>query len=125
MERTASAASISSPDYKPAILVSSNRVSLDIGYGSPTDGDDIELRMKSGDVFTVPELAMQRPLPPSNSTIFTRPVATASETSAPHGNQSDTNRNTSELAPVDGGFGAWSFVRASASGRRPLLKGHS
>ncbi|KIM26701.1 hypothetical protein M408DRAFT_16862 [Serendipita vermifera MAFF 305830] len=68
-------------------------------------------------MFTVAELAMQRPLPPSSSTIFTTnktiPPVEEVFSSSKDASQIDINRNTSELAPVDGGFGAWSFLLAA------------
>ena len=96
-------------DFSPAILVIPERVSLDIRYGS-SNGDDIELQMKSKEGVNVMDVATHCPLPPSTSTIFTIPVTSPSETPALSGSQNEINRNTSELAPVDRGFGAWSFV---------------
>ena len=98
-------------EYVPAVLGVSKRTSIDIGYISSSGKDDIELQEKGDDRFVVPELVNQQGLPPSASTLFTRQISTPAEGRI-DGNliQADLNRNTLELAPVDGGFGAWSFV---------------
>lgn len=126
METPDSPTSLSSHgDFAPAIFGTSKRASIDIGYVSSNAGDDIELNTKAITEFAIPELAYQRPLPPSNSTIFTKRMTPPLEDpSTQNGSLVDITRNTSELAPVDGGFGAWSFV-STLLPIRALLIDHS
>jgi hypothetical protein len=57
------------------------------------------------------ELATRLPLPPSTSTVFTRDNNASIEITSQTGDSAaDIHRHESALAPVDGGFGAWSFV---------------
>lgn len=71
------------------------------------------------------ELARTLPLPPSTSTIYLQnntSVNVSRSRSGPRSRSIDVNlgdsqpeviRTTSALAPVDGGFGAWSYVSLS------------
>jgi len=54
--------------------------------------------------LTALELAIQTPLPLSSSTIF----ISVEPDDTP---RASILRNESSLAPIDGGFGAWSFIR--------------
>jgi hypothetical protein len=65
------------------------------------------------------ETATHIPLPASTSTILLQNMGSSVTGDAPLANDQDHNRNISSLAPADGGFGAWSFVRhLSVSGTR-------
>lgn len=54
------------------------------------------------------ELAILTPLPPSMSTLC---LAEEVDSEFSNSSEGSTHRNESELAPVDRGMGAWSFVR--------------
>jgi hypothetical protein len=56
------------------------------------------------------EMATQLPLPESTSSILLQEIRSSEISEAPLASEQGTNRNVSALAPVDGGFGAWSYV---------------
>lgn len=79
------------------------------------NGDVIELERRNNSVL---ELARTLPLPPSTSTLYLQNNASAnvsrsiSESLSDNldDSQAEGIRTASALAPVDGGFGAWSYV---------------
>lgn len=96
--------------YNATLLATQIGPSIDKKGSNTTFGIQSQIT-ETNPQYDAIELARRIPLPPSSSTVFMVPSDTPNDKeSLRTSSREEMSRNLSSLAPVDGGFGAWSFV---------------